>query len=222
MEAPFRERKSVMKVNRLMMNVVAGLVCAPLMLTNVSDKEKKVPLGSQPEKFTLKDIHYLPRTLDDCGQAKVYVLAFTTVACPLVQRYLPRLQELSLHYREQGVRFIAVNVGPEDSLKEIAYQAIEHGAEFPFLKDFDGQCARALGATRTPQIVLLDAEKKIRYRGRIANQYRLGAGKPSVDRADLKEAIEDLLSGRKVRVKETVVDGCAITFPEVRALNTSF
>src|SRR5205085_7422675 len=102
-----------MKLNRLMMNVVTGLACAPLMLTSVSAKDKKVPLGTQAEKFTLKDIHYLPRTLDDFGQAKAYVLAFTTVGCPLVQRYLPRLQELSSHYREQGVRFMAVNVGPE-------------------------------------------------------------------------------------------------------------
>src|SRR6266404_4480604 len=114
-----------MKVNRLMVNAVTGLVCTPLMLTSVSAKEKKVPLGSQPEKFTLKDIHYLPRTLDDFGQTKAYVLAFTTVGCPLVQRYLPRLQELSLHYRGLGVRFIAVNVGSEDSLKEVAYQAID-------------------------------------------------------------------------------------------------
>ena len=127
---------------------------------------------------------------------------------------------LARRLAEQGVRFIAVNVGPEDSLKEIAYQAMEYGAEFPFLKDFEGQCARALGATRTPQMVLLDAEKKIRYRGRIDNQYRLGGVKPSGDREDLKEAIQDVLAGRKVRVKETVVDGCAITFP-VPALNTS-
>ena len=116
-----------MKLNRLIVKVLACLVCGPLMFTSVAAKEKKVPIGSQPEKFTLKDIHYLPRTLDDLGHAKAYVLAFTTTGCPLVQRYLPRLQELSLHYREQGVRFIAVNVGPEDSLKEIAYQAMEYG-----------------------------------------------------------------------------------------------
>jgi len=33
-----------MKLNRLIVNVVAGLVCAPLMLTSVSAKDKKVPL----------------------------------------------------------------------------------------------------------------------------------------------------------------------------------
>src|SRR6266481_9006977 len=111
---------SVMKLNRLIVNVVTGLGCTPLMLTSVSAKEKKVPLGSQPEKFTLKDIHYLPRTLDDFGQAKAYVLAFTTVGCPLVQRYMPRLKALSSEYKDKGVQFISVNVGSDDSIKDVA------------------------------------------------------------------------------------------------------
>ena len=68
---------------------------------------------------------------------------------------------------------------------------------------------------------MLDAQRKIRYRGRIDNQYRLGGVKPSADREDLKAAIEDVLAGRKVKVKDTAVDGCAITFPEVRKPNPS-
>src|SRR5207248_1204436 len=154
-------------------------------------------------------------------EAKAYGIVFTTTACPFVQRYLPRLKELSSQYGEKGVRFVALDVGPDDSLKEIAYQALEHGVEFPVGKDFDGQCARALGASRTPEVVVLDGQRKIRYQGRIDNQYRLGGVKPSVDRPDLKEAIEDVLAGRKVRVKETAVDGCAITFPERPASNSS-
>ena len=201
--------------------MVGGLTCFLFMANSVQAKDQKVPLGTQPEKFTLKDIHYLPRSLDDLGEAKAYVLVFTTTGCPLVQRYLPRLQDLYAHYRDQGVKVVAVNVGPDDSLKEIAYQAIQYKAEFPFLKDFDGDCARSVGATRTPQVVLLDAKKIIRYRGRIDNQYRLSGVKPSVDREDLKEALDDVLAGRKVRVKETVVDGCAISFPEARTMHTS-
>ena len=191
-----------------------SVACSLLTLVSLEAKERKVPIGSPVDKLTFKDIHYLPRTLDDLGDAKAYVIAFTTTACPLAQRYLPRLKELSSQYGAKGVRFIALNVGPDDSLKEIAYQAIEHGVDFPFAKDMGGQCARALGANRTPEAVVLDGDRKIRYRGRIDNQYRLGGVKPSVDRQDLKEAIEDVLAGRKVRVKETAVDGCAITFPE--------
>ena len=210
-----------MKLNGLLIRTLACLACVPVLFTSVEAKEKKVSIGAQPEKFTFKDIRYLPRTLDDFGQPKVFVIAFTTTGCPLAQRYLPRLKDLSSQYHDQGVQFIAVNVGGDDSIKEVAYQALEYGVDFPFVKDFDGQCARALGASRTPQVVVLDAARKIRYRGRIDNQYRLGGVKPSVDREDLKEAIEDILAGRKVKVKETTVDGCAITFPEVRPPNKS-
>jgi thiol-disulfide isomerase/thioredoxin/mono/diheme cytochrome c family protein len=192
------------------------LVSAALALATLSSLEageKKVLIGSAVDQFTFTDIHYLPRTFSDLGEAKAYVIVFTTTACPLAQRYLPRLQELSSEYGAKGVRFLSLNVGPEDSVKEIAYQAIEQKVEFPFGKDFNGQCARALGASRTPEVVVLDASRKIRYRGRIDNQYRLGGVKPSADRQDLKEAIDDVLAGRKVRVKETPVDGCVITFP---------
>ncbi len=192
------------------------LMSLPITTATVEAREKKVPIGAQVEKLSFKDIRYLPRTLDDFGQPKAFVIVFTTTGCPLVQRYLPRLKELAAQCGDKGVQFIAVNVGADDSIKEIAYQAIGHDVQFPFVKDMDGECARALGVKRTPEVVVLDAERKIRYRGRIDNQYRLGGVKPSVDRDDLKEAIEDVLAGRKVKVKETTVDGCAITFPEVR------
>src|SRR5205085_7843377 len=110
---------------------------------------------------------------------------------------------------------------PEDSIKELAYQAVEYGVDFPFAKDFDGQCARALGAMRTPEVVVLDTQRKIRYRGRIDNQYRLGGVRPTADREDLKEALEDVLAGRKVRVRETLAEGCAITFPTPTEVNTA-
>src|SRR5436190_24232168 len=121
------------------------LACLALAFSGAQAKEKKVPLDTPVENFTFKDIHYLPRTLDDLGEAKAYVIMFTTTQCPLVQRYLPRLKELSSQYGEKRVRFLALNVGPDDSIKEIAYQALEHDADFPFAKDFDGQCARAVG-----------------------------------------------------------------------------
>ncbi len=199
--------------------ILALLACCSLCLPSVDAKEKKVPIGAESEKFTFKDIRYLPRTLDDFGQPKAFVIIFTTTSCPLVQRYLPRLKELAAQYHNEGVRFLAINVGDDDSIQQVAYQALEYGVEFPFVKDFDGQCARALGVNRTPEAVVLDADRKIRYRGRIDNQYRLGGVKPSADRQDLKEAIEDVLVGRKVKVAETAVDGCAITFPEKRPPN---
>jgi hypothetical protein len=65
------------------LKALAAVACLILMLTEVAARDKKVPIGSQAEKFTFKDIHYLPRTLDDFGHPKAYVFVFTTAGCPL-------------------------------------------------------------------------------------------------------------------------------------------
>jgi peroxiredoxin len=175
-----------------------------------------VAIGQKVADFTFKDIRYLPRSLADFGEKKAYVLAFTTLDCPVVQRYLPRLKALDEAYRDQGVQFVAVNVGPSDDIREVAYQALQADCDFPFTKDFDGQVVRAVGASRAAEVVVLDAEKKLRYRGRVDDQFRLSGERPTTDRADLKSAIDDVLAGRDVAVAETPVDGCRITFPKPR------
>ena len=172
----------------------------------------RVAIGQQIGQVTFKDIRYLPRSLNDLGDKKAFVLVFTTLECPLVQRYLPVVKQLDEAFRDQGVQFLAVNVGANDPLAEVAYQAVRVGAEFPFVKDFDGQVVRVVGATRTPEVVLLDADKKLRYRGRVDSQFRLGGARPDAGRADLKTAIEEVLAGREVSVPETPVDGCLISF----------
>src|SRR5262245_16869664 len=109
----------------------------------------EVKVGDRVANLSFKDIRYLPRSLDDFPDARAFVLVFTTTTCPLVQRYLPALKRLEQEYRPRGVQFLAVNVGPDDSIGGMAAFALRHGAEFPFVKDFDGDCAAALGVRRT-------------------------------------------------------------------------
>ncbi|HEX3724944.1 MAG TPA: redoxin family protein [Pirellulales bacterium] len=170
-----------------------------------------VKIGDKIADFTFKDIRYLPRQLSELGQKKAYVIVFTTLDCPIVMRYLPKLKALEEAYREQGVQFLAINVGPSDPLREVAYQAIRVDAQFPFGKDFDGSVVRALSATRAAEVVVLDADKKLRYRGRVDSQYRLSGDRPDGGRDDLKLAIDDILAQRDVAVAETPIDGCLIT-----------
>jgi len=78
-------------------------------------------------------------------------------------------------------------------------------------KDFTGEAVSALGVTRTPEVAVLDADRVLRYRGRIDDQYRLGGARPEPSREDLREALNDILAGEPVRVPTTPVDGCNIT-----------
>lgn len=198
------------------------LALAAMVLVSVSGvclhlpaaEKTAVQIGDQVAEFTFKDIRYLPRTLEELGKKKAYVLVFTTLDCPLVQRYLPVIKKLEEEFRPQDVQFVAVNVGAADPLAEVAYQAVRVDAAFPFVKDYEGDVVHAVGVTRTPEAVVLDDQRRLRYRGRIDSQFRLGGARPDAGREDLREAIEEVLAGREVSVSTTPAEGCLIQFPD--------
>ncbi len=174
-------------------------------------------IGDKLGQVTFTDIRFLPRSLGDLTskqdpvQKQAFVLVFTNTTCPLVQRYLPRLKEFDEEFRDRGIQFIAVNVGPNDSVFDMATQAVKFDVPFPFVKDFDGSCVAACGIERTPEVVVIDASNRLRYRGRIDNNYRLGGTSPGAVKSELRDAIVSLLAGQEIAVTETPVDGCLIT-----------
>lgn len=176
-----------------------------------------VPVGAQVQQLRFTDIRGLQRNLEELGSPRVTVLVFTNTSCPLVRKYLPRLVELEAEFRPRDVVFVAVNVGAEDTIRQIAAQAIDYSAPFYFVKDTDLSCAKAVGVRKTPEVVVLDSQRTIRYRGRIDDQMRIGGSKPKASREDLKEAIVELLADRPVSVGNTEVDGCWIAKPDERA-----
>lgn len=182
--------------------------------------ERTVKIGERIPNLTFKDIRYLPRSLDDFPQARAFVLVFTNTTCPVAQRYLPTLKTLEQEYRPQGAQFLAINVGADDSIRAVAAHALTHAMEFPFVKDSEGTCVAALGVERTPEVVVLDGERRLRYRGRIDDQYRLGGTRATPTRRDLVEALTAVLAGGNVAIAETPVDGCPIPRPQAAPLNT--
>jgi thiol-disulfide isomerase/thioredoxin len=195
------------------MNTRISLAALLLSATAAYAAPESPEIGTTVKRLSFTDIHYLPRTLDELGEAKAVVLFYATVECPLVRRYMPRVVKLETAYRDKGVKFVAVNVGNGDSIVDMATQAIEQDAPFPFLKDFSHKTAKRLGIDRSATVVVLDAKGVLRYRGRVDDQYRLGGVRPAATRNDLREAIDDVLAGRPVRVSETPVDGCKVSPP---------
>ncbi|MDB5349722.1 MAG: thiol-disulfide isomerase-like thioredoxin [Planctomycetota bacterium] len=168
------------------------------------------PVGDRVAALEFKDIRFLTRTLADLGPRKAFVIVATNNTCPVARRYMPILSEMEKSYRDRGVQFLALNVGSDDSILEMAAEAVEAGVEFPFVKDIDARCAGALGFRRTPEVVVLDGGHRLRYRGRIDDQFRLGGERSRPTQQPLRDAIEDVLAGRKMAIEETPVDGCLI------------
>ncbi len=141
------------------------------------------------------------------------VLCFLGTECPLARLYGPRLQVLATTFADRGVVFIGINANPQDSPSEIAAFVEQHGIHFPVVKDETQRAALALGATRTPEVIVVDRAGTIRYRGRIDNHYEPGIARPEPTTHELRDALERIVAGETVAVPRTQPVGCLIQFP---------
>ena len=143
--------------------------------------------------------------------AKLTVYCFLGTECPLAKLYGPRLQEMSDHYAAQGVVFVGVNSNVQDSPAEIDQYASRHSIRFPIANDVHQTIADQLAATRTPEVIMLDALGTIQYRGRIDDQYEPGVIKNAPKSKDLQKAIDQYLAGERIANPVTEGVGCLIT-----------
>jgi mono/diheme cytochrome c family protein len=117
---------------------------------------------------------------------------------------------MASRYRERGVRFIGINSNQHDSMDDIRRFQENLKIGFPLVKDYDNQVADQLGAERTPEVFVIDRQLRIRYRGRVDDQYEPGVARAQVENAFLQDALEQVLSGQKVSVPSTAAVGCLI------------
>jgi peroxiredoxin len=144
------------------------------------------------------------------AESRLTVVCFLGTDCPLVQLYASRLSDLATEFREQGVSFVGVNSNRQDTLDDIRRMEQSLALSFPTLRDEGNVVADAYGATRTPEVFVIDDQLHIRYSGRIDDQYAPGVSRPKASRDDLRVAIEEVLAGTSVSVTRTEVTGCFI------------
>jgi len=166
---------------------------------------------------TAYDFQNLPATdgknysLESFRSAKLLAVIFSCNHCPYVQAYEDRMIVLQREFAPQGVQFVLVNSNddtqyPEDSFPEMAKRARLKGYNFPYLRDESQEVARAYGAERTPHIFLFDEKRKLRYSGRIDDNWQNPA---AVKSHDLRNAIEALLTGVPPPANTPAI-GCSI------------
>lgn len=172
--------------------------------------DTSAPVGKSIDAFQLRDHLGTWRSLADYQKSDVVVVAFLGVECPLAKLYGVRLGEMEREYRNQGVTFLGINANRQDSLTEVQHFVTKHKIEFPVLKDTDNKVADQFGAIRTPEMFVLDRGRVVRYWGRVDDQYGVGLARPKPTTHELKDAIDDLLAGRQVKVAQTSAPGCHI------------
>ena len=168
------------------------------------------PIGRKIDAFSGRDFRGKPTELKDFAQAKLVVVAFLGVECPLAKLYAPRLAELATEFGSAGRglprrRFQSPGLGDRD-------RPLRHASTrstFPLLKDAGNVIADHSAPIRTPEVFVLDGDRVVRYCGRIDDQFGFqGEGiayqRNQPQRRDLAVAIEELLAGKPVSQPATV------------------
>ena len=163
---------------------LAALIALVLGLLPAGEPE---PGERRPVDFKLQDFRGAWHQLDEVKDRKLVVLAFLGTECPLAGVYAPRLGEMARAYEKKGVVFFGVDSNPQDAPSALARFAKDCDLPFPLLKDVGNELADRLSVERTPEVFVLDADRVVRYRGRVDNQFglgvhRAGSHEPRVDR----------------------------------------
>lgn len=139
------------------------------------------------------------------------VAIFSSNRCPTAKAYAGRLRALAADYASRGVQLVLLNSNdphlyPDEGPRGMVERATDDGYTFPYLLDAGQRVAKAWGPTCTFHAFLLDRERRLRYEGRVDNA-RL---EDRVTTSDLRNALDDVLAGREVRLAQTQAFGCSL------------
>jgi peroxiredoxin len=162
-------------------------------------------IGDQAPAFSLPDT-----SGEEHGPDGVTVVVFTCNHCPYALGWHDRLLAVARDY--EGVTFLAVNPNDAERYPTDSYEAMQQRVEsdggwpHPYLRDETQEIARAYDAKTTPDVFVLDAEGRLRYRGAPDADHR----DPSLNAAWLREALDAVLAGAQPARAETDPVGCSI------------
>ena len=171
--------------------------------------------GDNAVQFTLKNVDGNMVSLSDYSDQKGLIVVFTCNPCPFSRAYEKRIIQLNEKYRLQGFPLVAINSNdpensPDDTFEKMQERAAEKGFAFPYLKD-DQEIYKAYGATRTPQVFLLENKGgnfKVAYIGAIDDNAMDAA--EVISTKYLEKAITAVRAGLKPAPDTTRAIGCTI------------
>lgn len=174
--------------------------------------DNKLKIDSTAPDFSLKSVDGKTYSLSSFTNKKILIIIFSCNHCPYVQAYEQRIIDLQKEFENSGVQIVAINSNddtqyPEDSFEEMKKRAAEKKFNFPYLRDETQAVATAYGATHTPQIFLFDENRKLKYQGKIDDNWQ----EPDKAKSKyLRDAILEVLNEKEVSVPETFSIGCTI------------
>jgi thiol-disulfide isomerase/thioredoxin len=151
--------------------LLLGIALAPLTL---GGQEVSLPLGSEAPAAALEDLDGNPvQILDYVGEGKPTLIEFWASWCEVCEALQPQLDQIQEEWGSQ-VNIVAVAVAVSQSQRRVRRHVEEHGIEYPYLWDGEGEAVKAYEIPGTSIVVILDGEGTVVYTGSGKDQDLIG------------------------------------------------
>ena len=171
--------------------------------------------GAMPMSDTkMKNVDGTELTLAQVAKPAGTLVVFTCNHCPFAKAWESRIVALGNTYEAKGVGVVAINSNDPDKNAEDGFDGMQKrakdlGMKFPYVVDATSGVAKGFGATRTPEVFLFDKSGKLVYHGAVDDNSKEA---DKVENTYLKNALDAVVAGQDVAVKETKSIGCSIKF----------
>ena len=179
-----------------------------------AQKNSSLELGSiiPMSKELMINVNDEKMSLDNNINENGLLVVFSCNTCPFVVMWEDRYKQLEKICKSNKVGMVYINSNEakrdgDDSKEAMKNYAKSMGYTFPYLIDQNSNVANAFGAKTTPHTYLFDKNKKLVYKGAIDDNFR---DKLQVKETYLLDAIEQMVSGVDIKIKETNAKGCSI------------
>lgn len=176
-----------------------------LLVGTLSASAQGYKIDDVAQDFELTSIDGNQMSLKNFPEAKGFIIIFLSNTCPYALAYEDRVAALDKKYASQGYPVIAIM--PNDELR-----GNKKSYSFPILIDANQKIYPQFGATKTPQVFLLQKTTKgntLKYTGAIDDNYQ---DAEAVQNKYVELAVDALLSNQPIKENKTRPVGCAIKF----------
>ncbi len=158
----------------------------------------RAAIGDRLPDLSFVDLDGASGRLSDYADREALVVVVRHLQCPKSAELAPRLAELESQYLLRGVGFVYVDLAGGSSDEALRAEAKEHSLQGRQLRDGSGRFGFGLGASSSTQAFVLDARRRLRYRGAAAET--------------TSQALDAILARDRVAVPECDAPGLELRF----------
>jgi len=148
-------------------------------------------------------------------QYTVYI--FLSEDCPICRYYVHDINDLYKQFESEEIRIIGVFPNFSSKPEKIESFKTDYKLKIPTRTDYFKKISKKLGASKTPEVIILDNSNTIIYKGRIDNAYAdLGKRRRVVTDHNLNDILLKLQKGLQVPYTELETVGCFINYSDLK------